>query len=372
MGKQTVSNDATTKLLGYDYQKLIALEYCLNAKKNDTIWIECKGDVATTDTSTEVKLHIDGGNIASNSVDVWKTIKNYVVEYNIIEQFNFLVLHTTSICQNDSIFYKWNNLTAQKKRERLIIHTPVKTIEEFHKTIIAFEEANMLKILSMFTILEGQKSIKEKWDELKEHSKFTIIPESFRDAALEQLYGYITKKAIDNSKEWKITINDFNRDIQDKLSQYTKGNTPFPSINVNEIGSINEQHKFAFIEKMKCINIKAKDQTNAIQDYMRANLSQIKLLETTPTLNSNLETYDTAVLRAIEDEKSKNSLGIIKENLNTDNVDNISQKTYFDCITKTHDSIIGVDNTEKYYRDGRIHHTLEETDFEWKYNEFDI
>ncbi len=37
------SNNATKKLLGFDYQKLLALESCLNAKENETIWIECFG-----------------------------------------------------------------------------------------------------------------------------------------------------------------------------------------------------------------------------------------------------------------------------------------------------------------------------------------
>lgn len=372
MGKETFSNDATTKLLGYDYQKLIALECCLNAKKNDTIWIECKGDVATENTSTEVKHHIDGGYIIDNSEDVWKTIKNYTVNFNVIEQYSNLVLYTTAVSRDNSIFYNWNNLTRTEKYAKLRSHTPSPTLKPFYEAVFNFDKDKLENILEKFKILEGQKNISEKWDELKEHSKFTIIPENFRDTALEQLYGYITKMAIDDANEWKVTINDFNRDIQDKLSRYTKENTPFPIIDINEINTDNEQRKFVFTEKMRCVQIKEKDQTNAIHDYLRANLSQIKLLYTTPTLIDNLETYDAAVHRSIEDEKSKNSVGLTKENLNTEDVDNISKSTYYNCITKAHDSIIGVDNTQKYYRDGRIHHALETTDFEWKYNESDL
>ncbi len=365
-------NDNTLKSLGIDYQKLIALEYCLNAKKNHTIWIECKGDVATENTSTEVKHHIDGGVIIDNSEDVWKTIKNYTVNFDVIKQYSNLVLHTTAVCRDNSIFYNWNDLKVTEKYAKLKSHTPSTTLKPIYDEVLKFDKEKLETILGKFIILEGQKNISEKWDELKEHSKFTIIPDNFRDTALQQLYGYITKMAIDNANEWKVIINDFNRDIQDKLSPYTKGNTPFPVVSVAEIDKNSEKQKFIFIEKMKSISIKEKDQTNAIRDYLRANLSQIKLLETTPTLTENLEEYDSNVKRSIEDVKSKNCIGVTKEHLDTNDVHMKSQNTYFECITNPHDPIVGVNDTQKYYRDGRIHHTLEETDFEWKYNDSDI
>ena len=70
------ANDNAQKSLGFDYQKLITLEYCLNAKKNEHIWIECKGDVADKETSIEVKHHNKAHSLISNSIDVWTTLKN--------------------------------------------------------------------------------------------------------------------------------------------------------------------------------------------------------------------------------------------------------------------------------------------------------
>lgn len=366
------SNDATTKILGIPYQKLIALECCFNAKKNDFIWIECKGDVADDKSSIEVKHHLDTSNITSNSVDVWTTIKNYVVEFDIVEQFTSLILQTTAIAQNDSIFYGWNKLSAKEKKEKLFGNVPSTTIKEYHKKIIEFNENNLLKILEKFKIIEGQPNILEKWKELMEHPTLTIIPDNYKDSALQKLLGYITKKAIDNPYEWKININDFKKDIQIYLSLYTTGNTPFPIIDKNEVEPNREERKFVFIDKMKVINIKEKDQTNAIADYLRANISQIKLLEMTPTLSDSLEIYDANVKRSIEDEKSSKSIEITIERLNTEEIHNISKQLYFACINGKHDSIIGVDNTQKYYRDGRIHNTLERTNFEWKFNKGDL
>jgi hypothetical protein len=109
------NNDATSKILGFDYQKLIALERCLDAKPNEYIWIECKGDVADTKASVEVKHHESKHNLSSNSVDAWKTIKNYVDNLNVIDDFNHLILHTISTVPEDSIFYEWNKLTPIQK-----------------------------------------------------------------------------------------------------------------------------------------------------------------------------------------------------------------------------------------------------------------
>jgi hypothetical protein len=42
-----------------------------------------------------------------------------------------------------------------------------------------------------------------------------------------------------------------------------------------------------------------------------------------------------------------------------------SRNLYFSCIGKPHNQIVGVSDTQKYYRDGRIHHITEETPFSW-------
>jgi len=358
-------------MLGYDYQKLIALEYCLNAKKNEHIWIECKGDVADSSTSVEVKHHIGNSNITSNSVDVWKTLKNYVTE-TAVETFSSLILHTTSISQGKSIFYNWNSLSSDKKREKLIKHVPADTIKEDYDLVRKYNKKKLEKILDKFQILEGQPDAQKKWDELKDHHTFKIIPEKYRVAALEKLYGYITKKAIENSNEWKININDFNKDIQDFLSQYTKDKTPFPVVDESDPAIKKDNKKFKFLEKMKAVNIKDTFQNKAITDYLRANISQIKLLEITPTLLENLSLYDNNIIRMLEDEKGGKICNLNKDTWEIEKANLLSNNLYFDCIGKPHDPIIGVNDTQKYYRDGRIHNTLEETEFAWKINKDEL
>jgi hypothetical protein len=366
----TFANDNTQKLLGFDYQKLVALEMCMDAEKNQHIWIECKGDVATNDTSTEVKHHNKRHNLSSNSEDVWKTIKNYVNDKHVVEGFNHLRLHTTSIISEGSIFYGWNDLTANQKQSKLIQHSPSASIKNFHAQIKACPPADLKSILGKFCIKTGQSTINQKWEEIVDHSILIIIPELFRDAAVELLYGYITKAAIDNDKRWQISINDFHRALQSYISRFTTGKTPFPFKPQQNVDPSGES--FIFLERMKDINLPPRAIELALSDYLRAQSSMIELLKLTPTLDDPLREYDDALHRRIEDEKLSHLDQVKLDELNTEEAHKKSRGLYFNCKRSPVEQIQEVDGVQKYYRDGRIDHQVETTSFEWKFSEEEL
>lgn len=135
--KESFSNNNTKKGIGYDYQKLVALEYCINSNKNESIFLECFGDVANGKESLEIKHHFEKHNLSSNSTDVWNTIKNYSTEFDKIIDNDKLILFTTSFIKEDSIFYKWNEKTKGQKYSTLNKHIPadgtIKYKDEFFK-----------------------------------------------------------------------------------------------------------------------------------------------------------------------------------------------------------------------------------------------
>lgn len=366
----TFSNDATSKLLGYDYQKLVALEMCLNAKKNEHIWIECKGDVATEDTSVEVKHHGSAHNLTSNSEDVWKTVKNYVIEKSVVKGFSHLVLHTTSTTSSNSIFHGWNDLTAAKKRAALLKHTPSKTIEKYHATIKACPASDLKDILGKFRIQTGQSTIEQKWEQIKQHPALIQTPDNFRDEAIKWLYGYITKAAIDNQEKWQIPINDFHRDIQNYLSRFSTGKTPFPSTPAHDVDTTNQS--FVFVERLNEINLKPAAIENAVADYLRAQVSQLALLRMTPTLEAELRDYDDSVFRDMVNEKLLHANSVEKDEIDTEEGHKKSRDLYLGCRRLPYGQIAGIDGLQKYYRDGRIEHHVETKPFEWKFGKEDV
>lgn len=361
----TFSNDNTQKLLGFDYQKLVALEMCMNAKKNDHIWIECRGDVANEDTSTEIKHHIGSHNLNNNSVDFWKTIKNYVQEKHITEAYNHLRLHTTSSIPEDSIFYEWNNLTAKQKRKKLIEHIPSATIKDYHAQVKACPAAELESILGKFHIKSGQLTVDQKWLEIKDHPMLVIVPESFRDDAIGLLYGHITKTAIDNDKRWQISVNEFRRVAETCLSRFTSGKTPFPTTPQPNIDHSGEN--FIFLGRMRDINLNPRLIEFALSDYLRAQSSLIDMLKMNPTLSTPLQEYDRGLHRGMESEKLIHLERVTPEEINTEEANRKSRELYHSCKRTPVEQIHEVEGLQKYYRDGRIDHQVETTGFEWKF-----
>jgi len=153
--EQFVSNDATKNLLGYKYQELMAIETIFNAKVNDTIWLECKGDVADSMTVTEYKHHLENVTLPNNSKDFWNTLKNMVEEKNLIAQFKHCIFSTTARILDNSIFFEWNKLTPEDKYKKLKNITPTKTIKERYNYIFTndnIEKKELFEILAKFTI----------------------------------------------------------------------------------------------------------------------------------------------------------------------------------------------------------------------------
>lgn len=205
---ENFGNQATPKYLGYVYQVLIAIEQCFQAKPNETVWIECRGDVYDGKTSTEVKHHFEQTNLTSNSPDFWTTLKNLVTED--ISEFNSLILHTTANIPENSIFYGWNELSMTQKYKKLKNHFPTETIKaDYDKSITNYPQKSLLPILNKLSIKSSQVNVKETWEKLKIAPIFTILDENHREDALDWVYGYINNNAINDRYNWHIKKNDF-------------------------------------------------------------------------------------------------------------------------------------------------------------------
>jgi hypothetical protein len=362
------SNNATPKYLGYVYQVLIAIEQCFQAKANGTIWIECFGDVYDGNTSTEIKHHIKKTNLTSNSPEFWTTLKNLVVEDT--DSFQSFVLHTTSTIQDNSIFDDWNELSVAAKYKKLKNHTPVPGIKaDYDKAMV--DQTKIKSILARLTIKSSQLGIKDKWEELVEDRIFTLIPDQYKEDAFHWVYGYVHKKAIADYKQWHIKVNDFRQDCERGLKPYAQGNIPFP--NVKNIEVEHHDKSFLFVEDMRKINLSEKPIERAVSDYLRAKKSEMKLLEYEPvSMSEAIETYDAEVLESLESKKMQEAESLELGDINTLKASKTSRSMYHCILNSTHSHIMGVSDTQKYFRDGRIHQQVNESPFTWSFSEGDV
>jgi len=365
---KTHDNQATPKYLGYVYQVLIAIEQCFAAKKNQTIWVECYGDVYDGTIGTEVKHHIGDSYLINNSEDFWKTLKNLVThDISGIEEF---VLHTTSNIRKDSIFDGWNKLTKTIKYKRLKEHEPSAGIADYYNTTITnYRRTDLLLILDKLTIKSSQLSVQEKWEELKNNRD---IPDNYKEDALHWVYSYVNKQALVNHKHWQIKINDFDSAKIHSLNKYTRGKLPFPAISSQEIKSTEQS--FSFVNEMKSLKFRNKPIEKAISDYLRSGGSRLKLLEYEPfTMIEILDEYDKSVLEKIESKKDHREAKLARGPMEEDDFLDASLELYNDGINKL--SLIeipDVSSTGQYYQNGRIHHSVNESLFSWIFKKEDL
>lgn len=348
----TLDNDSTKKQLGFEYQKLVALEYCLNAKKGEHVYIECFGDVQYGAESVEVKHHEGNSNLSSNSVDVWKTLKNLVVEYDKLKSNDRFILHTTQNVKSDCIFYDWNQLKRNEKYNKLKNHSISASSKPFKDIIFdtrLISKSDLLVILDKFLINSCEPKINEKLAQLKEHPTFKIIPENLRSSAIGVLHQWLIEKAIENSNKWEINITDFNSDLQFSLSKFTKDYVPFPTIKETERNDANLTKGYAFIKKLNDISLKESDLHQAFQDYVRSEEAYEKILKINPTLKDNVIAYETEIKSTIQTEKSAGSYNLTEELFEKDLHIKESQRVYFKCILNPHNEISGFKGTEKFF-----------------------
>lgn len=368
----TVSNDATKKFLGFPYQQLIAIEETFNAKVDDTIWLECKGDVTSSDTITEVKHHFNDINLSNNAIDFWKTLKNLVDERHLVSQHKFCILSTTANILENSIFHNWNSYTKEEKYTKLKSVTHTDTRKNYNQVIFDLDKAYLLEILDKFSIKSSQPKIEEKWEELKGHAFLALIPDNFKEQALYTIHGYVTKKAIENNELWHINRKDFDRDMRYALRSYSESKMIFPIFSQEDIPASSHRRDFNFVKELKSIKCNSKLINYAVSDYLRANLSQLKMIEDSPIIVASLEKYDDDVFKNIDIKKSLHSMKISKDDIDEEKSIVLAQTVFGECIQERHHEIDNVEQTQKYYRDGRIHDLVENKRFCWRYEESDF
>ena len=372
---ETLDNDSTKKQLGFEYQKLVALEYCLNAKNGEYVYIECYGDVQYGNESIEVKHHEGESNLTSNSVDVWKTLKNLVVEYDKLKSNDRFILHTTQNVPSDSIFYNWNQLSKAEKYRKLNVHSISATSKPFKDEIFDtknISKQDLLVILDKFVINSGEPKVDEKLNQLKEHSTFKLITDNLRSAAIGVLHQWIIEKAINDSNKWEVNITDFNSDLQFSLSKFSKDYIPFPSVTEPERDDTNLSKGYKFIEKLNAISMKKNDLHQAFQDYVRSEEVYKEILKINPTLKDNITIYEEEINSVLQTEKSAVSYDLSSDSFKDNTHIKKSQEVYFKCIANPHYEISGFNGTQRFFRNGRIQNINETSDFEWLYKETDI
>ncbi|MEZ8556063.1 hypothetical protein AB4082_00795 [Vibrio cyclitrophicus] len=364
------SNQATPKYLGFVYQVLVALEQCFIADKNQTIWIECYGDIYNGKESIEIKHHLKDSGLASNAIDFWKTLKNIVVEdTDHIEKF---VLHTTESIPSSSIFHDWNSTSKTKKYSALKKHIPCQTAKPYYDEAMKLPRTELIKVLDNLEIKTSKMKVKEFWDELSNSRYLKSIDEEYREDAVKWLHSHLNTKAIDNPYNWHININDFDEEFRIYTMKFKTGKIPFPSVSDKELDNYGAT-SFDFLKEFEELGIKRKVRVKAVSDYLRTNASELVLMKKRPTLmRESITKFESDVQERCNRHKDIEASDLEEKDLNSTVSNSASKKAYNSFHTSSMINIEHVDSGEDYFMFGKAHNAVESKVFTWKYNQEDV
>ncbi|ENM5827525.1 hypothetical protein RBG15_003073 [Vibrio metoecus] len=363
------NSDATKKYLGYVYQVLIAIDKCLSAKENQTIWIECYGDIFDGHTYTEVKSHIEKKSLSNTSTEFWNTLKNLVEQDT--SYIKEIVLHTTSHINEDTIFYGWNELSSEKKFERIKNVEKIQTIKSSHDIIFNEKEEVIIEILGRMIIHSSMERIEDMWNKLINSRGLTsrVDPEH-RENILHWIYSYVNKRAISNNEFWQVDINDFDEALLDVTKKFNKPEYPFPYYKKDT--EIVDESRFYFIKEYRDIQISKSTRGRIVSDYLRTKKSEAELVVAKPDIMPEIiEIYSDQVVDRAKSHKEKEGKNIRYHELGSSVEIEICKNAYysFDCSNLI--QIPDVSDTAEYFMKGTLHSAINRKLYTWRYTKDD-
>lgn len=206
-------NDATEQKAGDIFQYLVALRDCFELDENDTLQIEVNGDVSIISGNAgrfqkEVKHHFGNSSLNERNIDFWKTLANWYEDFERIDHFSSLVLHTTANIKKTSPFYGWNELSREQKLEKVeqigsIQKEHEKGFREQYNRIFddSYDQERLLTILGKFRIIELndlKAQLKRKVKQQKTNEKSTAYIKKNLQPLMQDYYALLGLKMNGN------------------------------------------------------------------------------------------------------------------------------------------------------------------------------
>ncbi|MCK4258043.1 MAG: hypothetical protein KAX49_03645 [Halanaerobiales bacterium] len=368
-------NDATLKKLGDIYQYYIALLECFKMNENERIQIEVCGDVSKISKNAsfqmEVKHHIGNDLLGERDIDIWKTLKNWVIEYNRISDFSQLILFTTSEITENSLFMNWNDKNSSEKLKTIkaigsVVKHREKDFRKLYNEIFSenYDEGILVNVLSKFEILTKQVQIARIDKDFSLHIKH--IPEVNREKFIAVLLGIIVDKVKNEPHFWEITYKDFEQILQETSSLFMKPDVaPLPIEYADLIPSVEIETAHQDKEFVKAIKKIQYDKQipRAIKDYWRTNMTIIKYYRNNLGFNKNLSNYRDNLGKKLQN--TKETLRIDHEG--SDRLVQIkeSKKLYSSTMAWDATPFQSVNPNQPFFQKGMIHEIVESGDFSW-------
>lgn len=359
-----INTNATDKIVGFEYQKLIALAACFDGKEGSTVFLECLGDVSDgVSSSTEVKHHSGTVSLINRSIDFWKTLRNLVENATTYETYDELILHTTAAIQDGSVFDGWEKLPPKSRVSKVRSISSNETILKYHTAVSDASDQVLESILGKLIIKANQPDAEAQHKLLLDHPILKAIEPKKKSAVVDRLIGKISLLAVYRTDNWHITQDEFLAIFRSECANYIIDDLLFPIISKSKVDTSLVNKPYHFCNELKNIGYEEVIDSS-ILNYLRARLSQIEMLTERPNLSDALEEYEEGLLDEMELKKAQ-QMNSIKTNNDMANAHQYSRALFNDCMHTPLTNILGVRNVKMYFPRGVMHQIVDSSSFTW-------
>lgn len=307
---RAIRGDASSRIKGFLYQFMVALDRCFELGPNESLYVETYGDLAIREDgdddksinpfSMEIKMYDEDDKLGVIHHNFLNTLLNWSEESFQFERYKKLALFTTQTVTDEDVLYGWNEKSVVD-RYKLVFETYDKYIKEKseyladekknhpnvkHKSIES-NIAQMSQILwsvkndnegvdiraskdRLKRILERIEIIEKQDDYLTFYEKQLLAKRAYWDRErnvifINALLGFIISPLTLSSK-WRISYDEFRRQLNGWSLKMQGQKMVFPAIEVVDIPDIYDDA--LFVKKLK--DIEWDDMSSAIHDYAKA------------------------------------------------------------------------------------------------------
>jgi hypothetical protein len=303
-----MKSNAPGQLLGYSLQFPRALYHLLRSAPKDVVCVEVFGDVATLRSDGELLAEEDKSSIVGNpltdrSIDLWKTLSNWIGAINSgdidIEKTKF-VLYSNQAGRH-SIVNKFSSAQSQSDIQSALEYTrsilgdtkPEHEIWSYYDFVVNKNEVLLSNIIHRFDLQIGSGA---GYEDLRIEIQRKHVPDGQIEFLMDNLNGWLQKvineriaarqRAIisweEFDKQFKVLFDrSRSRELIDFTMHYSKEHDK----------EVQNQFKIRplYLKQLEIIEMSEDEILVAISDYLRADVNLNKWIED-ETINDEVAT----------------------------------------------------------------------------------
>ena len=350
----TIRSDATPQVKGFLYQFLIALQFCFEMEKDQTLYIEKYGDLAIRSTEEGGGLSVETKHYADKihllHPNVINTLYNWAQPNFHQEKCCRLFLITTQDVRESDYLNEvgkkeagelYEGLTDKIKeevkriKERLakqeesnpdtkLSKDQEKTIKQLEYLCEEAQKDTIMEIMGKWTMGAGSLDYKGLYDSIV--NRYASMLEN-RKAQLyiDGLFAMIINPGI-IEKGWCISRKDFEKRQQELNADFSAKTITFPSIGEPTDEETKGLGSSLFVEKLRMIKLE-KEIAMAIHDYVKTNNLILNEIKGRPVRDAGLEKYKENLKEVFEIQHNSHTVDFTYDA--DQNVFKSSQKFYY-------------------------------------------